>query len=165
MAEDTAKPIPLLITEDIEKTLSQVRVEQDYHVTLTVERLNEENHEFNRPRHLLAVIDPGDPEQQSETNVGFDRFLRTYVIHVWVLPSQTDDKPIDEYCDYIAADVIRNLCDVASRSNQRGGYAEDTMPGDTVVATVDVANSLAYLVNVPVVVQYETVTRNLYRQN
>jgi hypothetical protein len=80
-----------------------VTVEGSYHNTLIVERLNETNHEFNNPRHLLAVIDPGDPERLNADNPveGCDDYERDYVIHVWVMPSQTDGKPIDETWDAI----------------------------------------------------------------
>jgi hypothetical protein len=163
MAEDQDKPIALLITEDIESTLSQVRTEGGYHVTLIVERLNAENHEFNRPRHLLAVIDPGDPEPQDNASEGEDEFVRTYVIHVWVMPSQTDGRPLDEYFDFIHGDVVKALCSDVTNSFRRGGLAIETKAGalDTVGP---LPSSLAYIVNVPVEVRYTTRTRNLYQQ-
>lgn len=164
MPEDNAKPVSLLITEDIAATLSRVTVENNYHLTLKVQRLNESNHEFNNPAHLLAVVDPDDPELQGNPSEGEDEFIRTYVIHVWVIPSQTDGVPIDEYIDFISADVIKCLCDDESGSYRRNGLAIDTKPGDTIVTKVAVANSIAYVVNVPVDVLYTTRTRNLYRQ-
>lgn len=166
MPDDNAKPISLLITEDIAETLSRVRTEAGYHFSLSgVERLNATNHELNNPKHLLAVIDPDDPQQLGDPSEGEHEFVRTYVIHVWVMPSQTDGRPIDEYFDYVAADVIKCLCDDESGSYRRGGYATDTRPGDSIVATVSLSNSIAYIVNVPVEVQYSTLTRNLYAQN
>lgn len=163
MAQDNAKPVALLITEDIESTLSQVRVEQNYHVSLEVERLNAENHEFNNPRHLLAVIDPGDIQREENPSEGEDEFTRVYTIHVWVIPSQTDGKPIDEYFDYVAADVVRNLCDDASGSYRRSSYVTDTRLDSVNVIGPD-PKTLAYVVDVNIEVRFSVRARNLYQQ-
>jgi hypothetical protein len=165
MPDDLAKPIATLITEDIENTLSQVTVEGSYHNTLKVERLNETNHEFNNPRHLLAVIDPGDPRRLNADNPvqGCDDYERDYVIHVWVMPSQTDGKPIDETWDAIVGDVVKALCDDDNQSYTRGGYALDTTAGDPDVIGPD-PKSLAYLVNIPFTVVFRTAVRNPFQQ-
>jgi hypothetical protein len=163
MAEDNAKPISLLITEDVAATLSRVKVEEGYHLSLTVERLNATNHEFNNPRHLLAVIDPGDIQREENPAEGEDEFTRVYTIHVWVIPSQTDGRPIDEYFDYVAADVVRNLCDDASGSYRRSSYVTDTRLDSVDVIGPD-PNSLAYVVNVNIEVRFSVRARNLYQQ-
>jgi hypothetical protein len=168
MADDYAKPIPTLITEDIVETLSRVTVEGGFSNTLTVERLNSENHEFNRPRHLLAIVDPDDPVKLEDPGSEDDEYTRKYVIHVWVIPAQTDGKPLDETWDAIVADVVKALCYddglSATPSPKRSGYAIDTWAEDpTTVGPI--AQSLAYMLNVVIVVHYTTRTRNAYNPN
>lgn len=164
MAETQAKPIATLITEDIFETLGEVTTANSYSVTLKrVERLNKHNHEFNNPDHLVAIVDPGDPQKQEEEGVGDDEFVRTYIIHVWLMPSQTDEVPIDQLIDAVVADVTRALCDDVSGTNRRDGLAIDTWTEDP--ETIGpLAGSLAYIINIPVNVQYTTRTRNLYQQ-
>jgi hypothetical protein len=60
-------------------------------------------------------------------------------------------------------DVVKALCDDDTNSHKRGGYANDTTPGDPEVIGPD-PNSLAYVVNIPVTVQYRTAVRNPFQQ-
>jgi hypothetical protein len=168
MADDYAKPIATLITEDIVEALSRVRVEQGYSVSLIVERLNADNHEFNNPRHLLAIVDPGDPVKGEEEGSTDDDYERTYIIHVWVMPSQLDGKPIDETWDAIIADIVKALCyddgGATIPTAKRNGLATDTIAGDPETAG-PFLKTLAYLINVPIKVIYSTRTRNPYNPN
>lgn len=155
-------PIATLITQDIRDVLAQVQTAQGYSVDLVVEHLNEENHEFNRPRHLLAIVDPGDPVKLEDPSQGKDEYTRDYLIHVWVMPSQTDGRPIFETIDAVVADVVTALCREPA-SYRRAGLAIDTRAGDP--ETIGpVANSLAYMVNIPITVRYETTFRDGYSQ-
>jgi len=168
MAEEVQpKPIATLITENVTETLSRVRIEQGGGVALIVERLNEENHEFNRPRHLLAIVDPGDPVKADNQAENEDEFTRDYVIHVWVMPSQTNGVPIDETMDQVIANITRALCADDGQSSPkiytRGGLAIDTTALDP--ETIGpFPKSLAYLVNVSVQVRYTTRERDPYRK-
>ena len=161
MADDYSKPIHTLITEDIVESLSRVPY-------LTVERLNADNHEFNLPKHMLAIVDPDDPEKLEDNGSTDDEFIRTYIIHVWIMPSQTDGVPLDETWDKVAADVVKALCFddglTNPRPHTRNGLAVDTTASDANVAG-PMPNSLAYMLNVPIEVQYTTRTCNAYNPN
>jgi hypothetical protein len=166
MSERYPKPIPTLITEDIFTALCQVKKVAMFNCDLIVERLNKDTHEFNNPAHLKAIVDPGDPEKQSETSAGLDTWIRPYKISVYLIPSQLDDMPIDEATDQVIADVIRALCaddegSISPRGYTRGGLAEDTW-ADGVFTEDRVAGTLAWLIHVMIHVRYTTRERDLY---
>lgn len=161
MAEEVQpKPIPTLITEDVTESLSRVP-------TLKVERLNADNHEFNLPQHLLAIVDPGDPQKQEEYSEGQDEWIRTYMIHVWYMPSQTDGKPIDEGMDEVIAAVTLALCADDGSTNQIN-YTRNGLASDSVLVSTEtigpIPKSLAYLINIAIDVHYATRQRDPYRK-
>jgi hypothetical protein len=165
MSERLAKSKHTLITDAIFDALTRIQITAGFGQNLKAERLNEHNHEYNQPEHLKAVLDPGDPQKQENASAGLDEYIRTYLIHVDIIPSQTSGLPLDETWDAIASDVVQGLCEDDGTVNplkwNLNGLAQDVW-ADSAITEAPPAGSLAWRLHVPINVRYTTRERNAY---
>lgn len=166
MAEEYSEPIETLITRDVIETVSTVTVGGGYPITITsTEDVNEDEHQFNVPAHLKAIVVPRQATPVEEPSQGTSEYIRPYQVLVWVLPSETDGKPIMEYIDTVGAAVLKALLRDDNLSYLRGGFAFDTREGGPPpVDWFKDPDKAAYQVVVNVDVQYQTGRRNKFKK-
>ena len=106
------------------------------------------------PRHLQIVLTKGAieevPELSCPGNPPAIAWRQVFDIRCHVLPSEKDPTPIDTYCEVMAADVVRAVCD-PTRWHTFGGLAINA----EWLATEDI-NSDGGMdgVNVPIAITY-----------
>ena len=106
------------------------------------------------PRHLQIVLTKGPSEEVPELmcpgNPPAIAWRQRFDIRCHVMPSEKDPTPIDTYCEVMAADVVRAVCE-PSRWYTFGGLAIDTawLPHEDINSDGGPDG-----VNVPIVITY-----------
>ena len=107
------------------------------------------------PRHLQIVLTKADPEEVTELgcpgNPPAIAWRQRFDIRCHVLPSEKDSTPIDTYCEVMAADVVRVVCD-ATRWHT---FAELAINAEWLPTEMIVSDAIAGVV-VPIAITFRT---------
>ena len=113
-------PIVELIAQDIFGVLQTVNTTNGYSYDLVPERASMQG---ANPTHLLCILYQLDPDRNDSESNGLDGWIQPFAIDVFVIPSQSDTTPVDQYKNIIYAEIYQALMQDYSRS----GYALDTL--------------------------------------
>lgn len=67
------------------------------------------------PEHLRIVVTQNSPERNEELDCPGNppalAYSTTFNIRCYIMPSELDTTPVEDYCNLIAAEVVRVVCD------------------------------------------------------
>lgn len=107
------------IARDVLQSLEGVNRANGCTYTLSVRRATRG---IPKPAHLRADIYQDDPERNEVAANGKEEWLQPFWVNVYIMPGRADATPVDQYLNFIWADMVKALM----ADPTRGGLAKDT---------------------------------------
>ncbi len=128
-------PIAAQITANILATLQQVKKRNGYQIDLDPRRVKEKEAQVKQGLALVIPLErrrfhePGSPDFENPYHPQIE-WVRTYKIRAFVLVSENNDTPLDDFCEAVAADIEKAMMapdDDGVEGSFRGGLAMETI--------------------------------------